>query len=308
MSATPYAQRMIVLTIRLGTGTFGTTGQNTLTLGSITDPYACPRCSVHIEFASAPYTGSAIVTIYGLTLDHINQLTTPGIPYGWRQNLIEIQAGDLIAGLTTIYTGTILLAYPKASQPQMAFVMMSVPTYGLQLANIGPTGMPVTPTSFKGSIDGATVLSTIAKNAGIPLENNAGVSTVLSNPYFPGTAWEQLKACAAAMNVSAMYDPVKRVFAIWPKGGTRGQAGVISPATGMIDYPEFQQTLIGVRTLFDPGVVFTPGDSFNIEGSQFTAANGTWTTASATLDISAQMPDGPWEIAVVGARSWPGQS
>ena len=42
--------------------------QNTLVLGSTTDPSLCPRCSVHVELAVAPYPGMAIIT--GPPWDH----------------------------------------------------------------------------------------------------------------------------------------------------------------------------------------------------------------------------------------------
>jgi hypothetical protein len=41
---------------------------------------------------------------------------------------------------------------------------------------------PAKPTSFKGPVAGADVLGQIAPGSGITLENNGGVSAMLSNP------------------------------------------------------------------------------------------------------------------------------
>lgn len=297
-AAPSLVQRIIVLTIKLGTGAFGDTGNNTLVLGSITDPMLCPRCSVHVELAVAPYPGQAIITVYGLTIDHINQLTVAGLLYDGRKNIIQVQAGDTQNGVSVVYTGEIWQAYPKASQPNMAFVILCNPANSIQLT-------PVTPTSFKGAIDGATVLQQIAQKAGMTLENNSKVSAILSNPYFANSAWEQFKACVEAMGCTATFDPVKNVLAVWPKTGNRGSGNfVVSPATGMIDYPEFQAAQVTVRQVFQPGNVPASGQRLEVSGSQFKAANGTWSAIyKCDLDISAQMPDGLWEVAITANRS-----
>ena len=296
VSAPSLVERIIVLTIQLGTGSFGDSGQNTLVLGSITDPKLCPRCSVHVKLAVAPYPGMAVITVYGLTIEHINQLTIAGILYDGRKNIIQVQAGDLKSGMSVVYTGEIWQAYPKASQPNMAFVILCNPANDIQLT-------PVSPTSFKGAIDGADVLKQIAQKAGLTLENNAKVSVILSNPYFANTAWEQFKACADAMGVTAMYDPVKKVLAVWPKRGNRGGNFLVSPDTGMIDYPEFQQAQVTVRQIFEPGNVPISGQRLEVRGSQFKAANGVWSAIySCDLDISAQLPDGPWEVVITANR------
>jgi hypothetical protein len=260
------------------------------------------RCQVIIQNAPTPFPGTAVITVWGLSLSFMNQLTIAGLLFDGRENKIVIEAGDSVSGLAQIYAGTIWQAYPQASQPDMAFIMLANPANSLQL-------VPFAPTSFKGTVDGAAVLNQIAQKNGLTLENNGGVSAVLSNPYFYGSAWDQIKACVDAINCYGHLDINKSNFAIWPKKGNRGNTSIpmFSPGTGMIGYPEFQQAQITVRSLFDTSVTILPGHRFQVK-SQFTAANGFWTADTRVeTHISAGMPDGPWEIVVVGNRI-PGQS
>ncbi len=294
-----FVERIITLVIQLGTGPFGNTGSNTLTLGPIgntaTQPYNSLQCVVQIQNATAPFPGQAIIQVWGLTLSQINQLTVAGILYSNRNNLVAIQAGDAVTGMTTIFNGQIYDAYPQASQPDMPFVIVANPANAIQLT-------PAHPVTFNGPTDGVTALAAALAPTKFTLENN-GVSAILSNPYFHGSAWDQVKAITSAMGCVGYLNLQKGVYAIWPQNGSRsaGNIPLISPATGMIGYPEFRQVLVKVRTLFNPHVSLTIGNQFRVQ-SQFTAASGTWTIYSITHDISAQLPDGPWETTLVGVN------
>jgi len=295
-----FVARIISLVIQLGTGSFGNSGSNTLTLGPIgnagTQPYNSLRCVVQIQAASAPFPGLAIVQVWGLSLDTINQLSIAGLIWGSRGNYVAIQAGDSVNGLTTIFTGEIVQAYQRANQPEMPLVIVLNPAYGIQLT-------PANPTTFSGPTNGVTALTAALKPTKFVLENN-GVSAILSNPYFHGSAWDQVKAITAAMGAVGYLDSAKSVYAIWPQNGNRtgGNTPLISPQTGMIGYPEFQQRLIRVRTLFDPHASLSVGHEIQVE-SQLKAANGTWPISTITHDISAQLADGPWETSIVAVRN-----
>lgn len=295
-SSGSFVERIISLTIQLGTGSFGGGGANTLTIGPIgdtaTQPYNSLRCVVQIQYASAPFPGLATVQVWGLTLSQINQLTIAGTLFNSRKNLIAVQAGDAVNGMTTIFNGEIWLAYPRASQPDMPFVMVANPANGIQLA-------PANPVTFNGPTNGVTVLTQALQGTGYTLENN-GVTGILSNPYFHGSAWDQIKAITSAMGCYGYLDSQKKVYAIWPQNGSRSAGGslTISPQTGMIGYPEFQQTQIRVRKLFDPKAPLTIGNKIQVQ-SQFQGASGSWTITQITHDISAQLADGPWETAIL---------
>jgi hypothetical protein len=281
----PYARRIISLTFRLGTGSFGAEGSNQITITGL-------RVFCQISQATTPSPSNCQIRVYGLTLSHINQLTRVGRSYQVANNFVAVQAGDSLSGLTTIFNGTIYEAYPDFSdQPDSAFVITASPTAQIQMK-------PVTPVSFPGSVSVSSALQQILKPHGITLEAN-GASAMLASPYFPGTTWTQILRALQAANLFAYYDGVKKTLAVWPKTGSRaGSAIEISPRTGMINYPEFQKNRIRVRTLFDPQVRgLAPGMPIMVK-SQFASANGNWITDLVEYNISAEAPGGPWEMLI----------
>lgn len=249
------------------------------------------RVEVQVEQANVPSTGLAHARIYGMTLDHMNALSSAGLVYKAGQNTILIEAGDQNTKLTPVFSGLIIEAYPDfRSQPEVAFYVFATPTTLAQLK-------PVPPQSFNGPTQAATAFQAIAQSAGWKLENN-GVSAVLQSPYFKGTAWTQLLACVRAAGCFGYLDPVASTFAVWPKLGNRSGAQVIiSPDSGMIGYPSFQATIVTVRTLFEPRAKI--GQVITVK-SQLVAANGKFTVINTAHDLASQSPDGPWETVISG--------
>jgi hypothetical protein len=159
---------------------------------------------------------------------------------------------------------------------------------------------PVPPNSFKGGVSTETVISKIVKAHGYTVENN-GVQAQLDNPYFPGTTWSQLDLAARAANCFFFADSISKVVAIWPKDGSRsGDPVLVSPDTGMIGYPAFSQTMIKVRTLFDPRIQI--GLPIEVK-SQLTAASGEWSVILAGHTLETQAPNGPWETHATAVRA-----
>lgn len=288
MTVAAYAVRALDYTFQLGQGSFGASGQTTLTLPSGL------RSQLHIEFATLPTTGTLHAHIYGVTLDHMNAISKAGLVWGSRRNLIQVRAGDTISGMTTIFAGIIQEAYPDMrAQPETPLYVFATPTSTLQLA-------PAKPVSFGGPTDASTALGAILAPADVALENN-DVPGVLSAPYFPGDTWSQARSAVQALRCHAFYDGVANTLAIWPKNGARsGTPTVISPATGLIGYPSFQSNQVIFRVLFDPAIMpFTgsPGRLVNMQ-SGLTAADGTLKILSVDFDLAAQTIDGPWEMTV----------
>ncbi|HZT88314.1 MAG TPA: hypothetical protein VFA12_10105 [Stellaceae bacterium] len=288
-----FVERAITVTFQLGTGAFGNSGFNTLTLEGL-------RCEVHATIATLPESPSAVLRVYGMTLSQINQLSVAGLTFQERNNRVAIQAGNVGEKLATIFNGTIYEARPDFSnQPDTSFLVIGVGTLGIQLT-------PVAPTSFKGGVPVETALTAIAAKAGLTVENH-GVTAVLSNPYFPGDAMAQIKACLRAADCLGSIDPVRNVLVIWPKLGSApssaGAVPTISPATGMIGYPSFSRNYIQVRTLFDPSIKGS-GSVFRVE-SELTAANGLWRIVNIEYDLSSQTPGGPWEMTIEGYPAQP---
>jgi len=283
---TPYARRRIELSFQLGTGE---------SLKVVSGADLGFRIHAHIEFANAPTTGNATVRIFGLNLDHMNQLAKAGLVFEAperQSNTISIRAGDDQAGMSTVFNGVIIEAYPDfRTQPEVSFYIFATPTPIIQLK-------PVEPTTFKDSVSAETAATTIAQKAGLMLENN-GVNAILASPYFPGTAWRQILGLINAADCFGFVDGIAKKLALWPKTGSRsGDLATISPETGMIGYPSFQQLRVNVRVLFAPeSSGIQPGKKISIQ-SQLPAANGTFTVTNMVHELMSEMPDGPWESIV----------
>ena len=282
-----FSEKQIDLTFQLGKGSFGGSGFNQVTFTDL-------RVEATIEKAGLPSPGgTAIVRVHGMPLSAINELSVAGLLWDNRDNKMLVKAGDNQSGLSEVFNGDIVEAYPDFEQPMSPFVVTAVPGVGLQLK-------PVDPVSFDGPVAGATALQKIVQAAGLTVENN-GVDGQLVNPYFPGTVWEQVLRCVKALDCFAYYDATEKKIAIWPKNGSRNTSDirVISAETGMIGYPKFQQNQILVRTYLDTSLRY--GSKFRVK-SGLTAADGEWNITIMTFHLASQMPDGPWEVLVRGNR------
>ena len=274
-----FVKRVIQITITLGSGSFGDDKGNTLVLSGL-------RTLVNISAFGGDSQGEANVRIYGLTLDLINQLTTIGpIMTEIRgKNLIDIAAGDENGTLSTIYKGTILNAWGD---------FRSSPDVGLNIvayAAMRPALAPVSPTSYEGGANVADIMAAIAKKGQLNLINH-DVSVFLSSPYFPGSALDQIRACAKAAGIDHIIET--GTLSIWPRGGSRaGEIPVLSPGGGLIGYPTFSSQGVLLQCEFLPSI--RTGGKVKVENSSIPMANGTWVVFQCSYDISSEMPDGPW--------------
>lgn len=290
MPIIPYASRAITLQFELGNGeSFDNTGSNVLTITGL---------QVVVSFVNAilPALPSCVMRINGMTLDQMNRLTVAGMyiysPNRIGKNVVRVSAGIVGGQMSTIFSGRIIQAYPDGEQPNMGFFVRALYDSSLTMGKI-------TPTSFNGSVSAATVMQAVCTKAGIGFENN-NVNVVLANPYFSGTARDQLGEAAKAAGAYLTFDCVAGRAAVWPKlNGSRPASNtVVSAQHGMIGYPQFESGSIRVRTIYDPTLLFAPGVPFSIQ-TQFAAANGSWVPANVSVDISSQMPKGPWEIGIM---------
>jgi hypothetical protein len=272
-----FARKRIDLTFSLGTGTFGNSGANTITVTGL-------RVHAELKATGGDAMPNLALKVFGLPQDMMNQLTSIGfINSGMRNNSIIVAAGDDGSALTTVFSGTIWQAW--ADYDQIPEVCLNVTANGGGLASLKPVGA----LSFRGTADVASIMQGIAQTMGLGFENN-GVNVKLQNPYFPGTALAQMRACARAANIYAQID--RGVLAIWPKSGYRGSdVPIISAETGMIGYPKFSSSGIQVATLFNPAL--KNGGRAQVQSS-ITAACGIWTTVQVAHSLDSETPNGHW--------------
>lgn len=286
-----FKKRRIDLKFKLGTGDFGTGGNDTVDFKGL-------RCSVDINITGGMQMASADIRVFGMPLEVMHKLTilnTLNYTEG-RFNTVAVSAGDN-EKMSLCFTGGITEAWIDAKgQPDVAFHIAAH-------AGLIDTLKPVDPTSFKGSVDVATILAGIAAKMTPPrtFEGN-GVSIQLADPYLPGTAADQIKAIVRAAKITVVDDGT--TLAIYPENGSRASLGTvdISPDTGLVGYPAFSQSSIDATVLFNSAIQC--GMQANMKSS-LASATGTFNIYQVRHDLDAETPDGQWFTYV--AMNIPGQ-
>lgn len=272
-----FTQKKLELTVTLGTGTFGAQVGSTVTLSDL-------RMFADISAPCGDSMGALHLRVFGLTQDMMNQLTVIGpINQVKERNEVLLAAGD-INGMTTVFQGTIFSAWADySSAPEVAFNIIAYVGLGLAIKPVGAS-------SYTGAADVATIMKAIATTAGLAFTNE-GVFTTLANPYFPGTAWQQIKACARAAQINYKIEFGK--LTIWPKGQPIAGNGVplIAPETGMVEYPALSSQGMTVKTEFKPKVVL--GGAIQVKSS-LPMANGLFNVFNYVHNLSSEAPGGPW--------------
>ena len=280
-----FTQKRINVTFTLASGSFAGSTANTVTLTGY-------RVSAHVVKAGGASQGECQLRIYGMGLSLMNQLSTLGrTPVIVGKNTVSVSAGDDVNGVGVAFVGTISQAYTDLGGAPDAIFHVSA------YAGLYQAVQAIPPTSIKGSADAAVIMSSLATQMSLDFENN-GVSVMLANPYFPGSARTQAEAVARAANIEWIIDNGK--LAIWPKSGSRGGViPLISPETGLVGYPfPSGQGLLGLRTLFNPTISF--GAKIQVQSS-ITLACGTWTVCHIDHDLESETPNGAWFTMLQGA-------
>lgn len=289
-----FVQRALGFTFTLGTGSFGNSGANTVTL-----PDGL-WATAQIQKSGTPSMNRAHLRIYGLSLSIMNQLSRIGVlPTSVRNNVVTVTAGEVGGNMPLAFAGGIQDAWPDFSSPTEA--ILNVTAFTGLLAQM----KPVLPTSFNGSTDVATIMGQLAQQMGYTLENN-GVSVQLRNPYLPGTARSQALAAADAAGIYVVFDDDNGVMAILPKTSARGGVTpVISPTGDMVGYPTYVGPgQLALTTEYNPQLRFM--GNVKVENSIVGGANGTWRVTDLNNDLST-LPDGPWFSHVQGNNLYQAQ-
>jgi hypothetical protein len=274
-----FSEKLIEVTFNLAEGHFDG-GGNTATVSGL-------RISAVIEENGGPDQSFANLSIYGLPMSLMNQLTNVGAKYNFvLLNGMTILAGDA-SGMNLVFEGQIHQAFMSGQGIPDAFLHVSArPGYYSQMK-------PVLPLSVKGSGDVATMMSSLAKQMGFAFENS-GVTARLANPYYWGTAWQQAAMIARDAGIDWSIDRGTLVI-MDPSKPREGDVPLISRDTGMVGYPTFDQALVIVTALYNPAV--KRGGAIEIQ-SDMTAANGKFTVNNVVYELESQTPGGRWFMTI----------
>ncbi|MGI4946553.1 MAG: baseplate hub protein [Janthinobacterium lividum] len=275
-----FARRKLRVTIGIGRGTNGEGGQ---------DFYTLPdglRTRAHVENVGGYALSSAQVRIAGLTMDLMNKVSSLGLSIRrTRVNSLRLEAGDVGGGMVTVFQGTINEAWHDfGNAPETALSITAFMGLREQL-------LPVPPTSIRGPADAVTIMADLAGKIGFGFENAGVQGVILQNPYFSGTAREQIIKCAQAGGFDQVLE--NSVLIICPHGGSRnGVVPLISKDTGMVGYPSVGgQNNIRCRTEFHPGLAHLGRVKIQ---SVIGPANGVWQINILSHDLESETPGGSW--------------
>ncbi len=287
-------KRLIDIAFGLSNGSFADSGSNSLTLTGL-------RIHADMQFPGGSDMSKLQAEIYGMTLSHMSDLMTYGaIASNDGKNKVTLMAGDAVSGMTQVFAGNLTNAWGDfQGMPDVPFHVFGNGPMNAAVASIPPT-------TKKGAVSAPTLMETVANQCEMQFENN-GVTTQLSNPYYPGTAREQLYAMVkdAGCEWNGMEN---NVVSVWPVGSSRaGGASIpVNKDTGMVGYPMFNAEGIVVKSLYNPAIkhgveIVVTSDltgsakSGNISvGGGTSGANGTWTVQSIDYALDSLVPGGQW--------------
>ncbi|MFZ2387380.1 MAG: hypothetical protein WAW69_06200 [Polaromonas sp.] len=282
-----YAKRKINLTFNYGKGPNGEDRGDDVTLTGL-------RVSAQMVDYNGDAQGTLQLRIFGLTLETANQLTAIGpVMEERRNNRITVTAGEDGGAMATVYQGTIDSAFGDFNgAPDVVFNVVA-------LAAAFEAVKAVPARDYGGGVDAAVIMADLAKTMGMVFENN-GVSVILTDRTYNGTALEQVKECARDARINYTIEMGK--LAIWPKRGYRaGEPVKVSPETGMVGYPSFSSQGIVLTTLFNPDVRL--GGRVSVT-SELTPACGLWNVYKIAHVLESETPNGQWftQIACTPSR------
>lgn len=285
--STSYANpKELKFIITLGTGNFGSSNNNQITLQGF-------RARVRIDKAGGMQMGTLRAQIYGVSQSNMNSATTlQWKPKAYIPNTIQVFAIDG-GNETLIFSGNIVNAWGNyQNMPDVFLEIQAQAAYFNQLQG-------VTPTSYQGQIDVVAAMAQLAKNMNLTFENNGVSGVYLLNQYLPNTYLEQAKALAQAAGIWLYIDD--GVLAITPAYQPRSKpVPLISAETGMKGYPTFDGVGVNFQTLFNPSITF--GGSIQIETS-IPQARGKWIVTSIAHDLDSVMPNGQWFSTIRGNQT-----
>jgi hypothetical protein len=287
-----YVKRRIDVTFQLKAGATSKTGS--FAGGSSGVKLSGLRCSASI-MTSGKQVSQCHLRVYGMTLDQMNQLQTLGVQVnGQGYNLLTLEAGNDVTGMTQVFQGNITDAFfDGRAMPNTTF---QIAAFGLAYAAV----TPIKPTSLPGpSVDVSQTMQGFAKQCGLTFENH-GVNVKLPTSYFWGTVTQQMRMCARAANINYSTDNGK--LAIVPKTGASntGSVPLISPDTGMIGYPTVAQLYVEAKCLFNTNIRLHLPVQVK---SSLTAANGQWIVFELNHDLESETPGGAWFTTFKGSNA-----
>jgi hypothetical protein len=240
--------------------------------------------TVDVDKAGLPDKNSAKIVIYNLAMKDMEKLTFLAFrPLQKRKNKILVEAGNVGEKLGLVFKGDITSAYPDFnSGPDIPFEIEAMTAgWSYQIAD--------SPTSIDGEQDVATLMEQFATEAGFGFVNNS-VSATVKNTTFTGSPVSKAQQLAQEVNIELLIDD--ETFTIQTWDNPRGDAVLLSAASGMIGYPSFTQDGVSARSFYNPKLRL--GGQVKIQ-SVVPKASGYWKLTKLSHNLSAYGASPQWQ-------------
>lgn len=245
--------------------------------------------SARVEKLGAPDFGKASVTIYGLPVEIMEQLSTLNMhPLFIKQNYLNVFAGDDLNGYSQIFAGSITRAAADFnSAPDVKFTIEARLGF---FGSVTAQGQNV----VSGTQKVADFIKRQAESAGFTFKNE-GVTSSIKNAVFTGSPVNQARQAANQVGAELIIDDDLMILMADGKS-RKGTVPVLSATSGMIGYPVMTQNGIDVKAIFNPDFRFA--GLVEIQ-SVVPKCTGQWRIIKLTHTLDSNMPNsGKWESAI----------
>lgn len=222
---------------------------------------------VEIDKPGEPDQNKAVVEIYNMSLDSMQQLTSLAFkPLQAQKNLIAILAGDEQEGLSLAFAGEIEAAYADFSGAPTVKFRIEAAAAGYPALKASP------PVAVKGSQTAESLIKQFSGEIGYSFQNN-GVTASVRNMVLNGSPIQKMRAVANAVGCELLIDDNRVRIQPYNKALNGGNAVLLSPDSGMIGYPGFNSDGITAKCLYNPDLEL--GGLVEVK-SIVPGASGTW--------------------------------
>lgn len=278
--ASSFQRRRVRVTFQLASGTFWREGNpDTVLLEGF-------RASIEIDAPGGYEFAVCRARVFGvdqLTMDRLTVINYQNLDF--YRNTMLVEATDDDGQYTVIFHGEIYIAQPDyTGAPDVAFVAEA--RSGL----IGSLSV-ASPNSYPGAQRVSAIMSRLARELGVALEDN-GVTSTVTDMYLAGSPLTKVQALSEAARIQYWFAPEQGVLAIAPAGiPRRGNRVTYNMNTGLVGWPTKTHVGVAFTALFNPAAFH--GCPILLE-TDVTACHGEWYIISMSHRLDSELPGGAW--------------
>ncbi len=209
-----------------------------------------------------------------------NYLLTESSPFNKdkKRKLIRVEAGRVSTGYSLVFEGDITSAV--GGQPPDITMTLKAATGDHAKGTIVARSMG----GEGGTVQLQNVAARIAQDLGLTL-NFQATPKLISNFSYTGSAAKQVELLGQYGRVNAYVDDGALVVKDW-NVPLAGRIRLVNMDTGMVGIPEFTETGIKVKMLYDNQTVL--GGALRVQSKLNPAANGDYTVSKLSFELTSR--------------------